>query len=219
MPKLAKVLDKATLIRSCSYTPAGLFNHTAAIYQMMTGYTPDKVSPSGQLDPPIAKRLSVHRRGDRADPSAGPIRCCRSSCCPGRCRNRTSIGKGGTAGFLGARLRPVLPVPGSQRPALNTQDLVAAAGDQSGAGWNAGRRCCRRLTRQMPDIEKAVSEYALDAYDQKALELVISGRARKAFDLNEENDATARQVRPAHVRPIAAAGPPADRSRDRASCR
>src|SRR4029077_18451110 len=44
MPNLAKVLDKTTLINSVSYTPAGLFNHTAAIYQMMTGYTPDKVS-------------------------------------------------------------------------------------------------------------------------------------------------------------------------------
>src|SRR5690349_4820296 len=52
MPNLAKVLDKTTLIRSVSYTPVGLFNHTAAIYQMMTGYTPDKVSPSGQLEPP-----------------------------------------------------------------------------------------------------------------------------------------------------------------------
>src|SRR3954470_14008657 len=53
MPLLAQQLDKATLIRSVSYTPAGLFNHTAAIYQMVTGYTPDKVSPSGQLDPPM----------------------------------------------------------------------------------------------------------------------------------------------------------------------
>ncbi len=38
-----------------SYTPNGLFNHTAAIYQMMTGYTTDKVSPSGQLEPPSPK--------------------------------------------------------------------------------------------------------------------------------------------------------------------
>src|ERR1044071_9626324 len=30
MPQLAKQMDKATLIRSMSYTPAGLFNHTAA---------------------------------------------------------------------------------------------------------------------------------------------------------------------------------------------
>ena len=47
LPKIANVLDKTTLIRSMSYTPNGLFNHTAAIYQMLTGYTTDKVSPSG----------------------------------------------------------------------------------------------------------------------------------------------------------------------------
>src|SRR5437660_9389100 len=52
MPLLAQQMDKCTLVRSVSYTPAGLFNHTAAMYQMLTGYTPDKVAPSGQLDPP-----------------------------------------------------------------------------------------------------------------------------------------------------------------------
>ena len=55
LPKLAQVTDKFTFIRSMSYTPNGLFNHTAAIYQMMTGYTTDKVSPSGQLEPPSPK--------------------------------------------------------------------------------------------------------------------------------------------------------------------
>jgi hypothetical protein len=55
LPKIAGVTDKFTFIRSMSYTPVGLFNHTAAIYQMMTGYTADKVSPSGQLEPPTPK--------------------------------------------------------------------------------------------------------------------------------------------------------------------
>src|SRR5260221_9077379 len=55
LPQMAKVNDKFTMIRSMSYTPNGLFNHTAAIYQIMTGYTTDKVSPSGQLEPPDPK--------------------------------------------------------------------------------------------------------------------------------------------------------------------
>src|SRR5579871_945113 len=55
LPKLAQQVQRATLIRSMSYTPVGLFNHTAAIYQMLTGYTTDKVSPSGQLEPPTPK--------------------------------------------------------------------------------------------------------------------------------------------------------------------
>src|SRR4029434_1621830 len=52
LPKIAGITDKFTFIRSMSYTPVGLFNHTAAIYQIHTGYTADKVSPSGQLEPP-----------------------------------------------------------------------------------------------------------------------------------------------------------------------
>src|SRR5947207_14619425 len=44
MPQFVQQLDKVTLIRSMSYTPNGLFNHTAAIYPMMTGWTTDKVS-------------------------------------------------------------------------------------------------------------------------------------------------------------------------------
>src|SRR5262249_10841135 len=52
MPRFSQVTDKVPLIRTMSYTPVGLFNHTAAIYQMLTGYTADNVSPSGQLEPP-----------------------------------------------------------------------------------------------------------------------------------------------------------------------
>lgn len=44
----------------------------------------------------------------------------------------------------------------------------------------------QKVNALMPQVEKAVSEYALDKYDKKALELVISGRARKAFNLEEE---------------------------------
>ncbi|HEX6987410.1 MAG TPA: DUF1501 domain-containing protein, partial [Planctomycetaceae bacterium] len=34
LPKFATVTDKVTMIRAMSYSPNGLFNHTAAIYQM-----------------------------------------------------------------------------------------------------------------------------------------------------------------------------------------
>ena len=39
-----------------------------------------------------------------------------------------------------------------------------------------------------PDIEKAVENYDLDDYYQRALNLIISGRARKAFDLTQESE-------------------------------
>ncbi len=77
LPKLSKVIDRTTLIRSMSYTPIGLFNHTAAIYQMLTGYTADKVSPSGQLEPPSPKDFpNVGSNISRLKPRLS--RCCRS---------------------------------------------------------------------------------------------------------------------------------------------
>src|SRR3984893_7246591 len=74
MPMLADQLDKVTIIRSMSYTPAGLFNHTAAIYQMMTGWTPDKVSPSGQLGAPDRSDYPwIGAQVPRLKPPNGPM--------------------------------------------------------------------------------------------------------------------------------------------------
>src|ERR1041384_2059550 len=38
----------------------------------------------------------------------------------------------------------------------------------------------------MPDINKAVESYNLDNYYERALNLIVSGRARNAFDLSQE---------------------------------
>ena len=48
----------------------------------------------------------------------------------------------------------------------------------------------QKVNAAMPEIDKAVSEYALNSYYEKALDLVISGRARKAFDLEQEKPET-----------------------------
>ena len=40
----------------------------------------------------------------------------------------------------------------------------------------------------MPELEKAVSAYALNEYYDKAYDLVLSGKARDAFDLTKEPD-------------------------------
>lgn len=183
MPKLAQAIDRATLIRSCSYTPAGLFNHTAAIYQMMTGYTPDKVSPSGQLDPPSRNDYpcmgaEIARIRPPTDPMLPFVML------PRPLQESNVVGKGGTAGFLGAAYDPYYLFQ-DPNGTLNMQDLALRTGIDQGR-MERRATLLQKVDSQMPEIEKAVSEYALDIYDQKALELVISGRARKAFDLSEE---------------------------------
>src|SRR5467141_3317602 len=105
MPQLARQMDKATLIRSVSYTPAGLFNHTAAIYQMMTGYTPDKVSPSGQLEPPSPNDFP-HAGSQIARLKPPTVPMLPFVLLPRPLQESNVIGKGGTGGFLGAAYDP-----------------------------------------------------------------------------------------------------------------
>src|SRR5437588_4573109 len=110
LPELAKVNDKFTMIRSMSYTPNGLFNHTAAIYQIMTGYTTDKVSPSGQLEPPNPKDYpNFGSNIIRLKPSTEPM--LPFVMLPRPLQESGVVGKGGTAGFLGKGFDPYTLFP------------------------------------------------------------------------------------------------------------
>src|SRR6185369_7991260 len=110
LPRLAKVNDKFTMIRSMSYTPNGLFNHTAAIYQIMTGYTTDKVSPSGQLEPPNAKDFpNFGSNIIRLKPVTEPM--LPFVMLPRPLQESNVVGKGGSAGFLGKAYDPYTLFP------------------------------------------------------------------------------------------------------------
>jgi len=193
LPRLAEVIDRLTLVRSMSYTPAGLFNHTAAHYQMLTGYTADKVSPSGQLEPPSPKDFpnvgcNVVRLRPLEEATLPFVMM------PRPLQESNVIGKAGTAGFLGRAFDPyTLYPPGddldqSKMDAVQVDDL-ALRPEVSVARLERRARLRRLVDAEMPDIERAVARYDLDQYEAQALELVLSGRARRAFDVDEEPDA------------------------------
>ncbi len=186
MPRLARQVHRTTLIRSMSYTPVGLFNHTAAIYQIMTGYTPDRVSPSGQLEPPAPNDFP-HFGSQLARLRPPEVPMLPFVMLPRPLQESNVIGKGGTAGFLGAAYDPYYFY---QDPAktLNLDDLTLRPEVTVG---RLERRASLReaVNAAMPEMEKAVEKYALDRYYQKAFDLVSSGRARDAFDLTREPDA------------------------------
>ncbi len=193
LPKLAQVNDKITMIRSMSYTPNGLFNHTAAIYQMMTGYTTDKVSPSGQLEPPSPKDFpNFGSNIIRLQPPTEPM--LPFVMLPRPLQESNVVGKGGTAGFLGKAFDPYTLYPDGDDMDMNKMDRVKID-DLKLRPEVFPERLMRRarlrdlLNQQMPVIEKAVASHNLDAYYERALNLVISGRARDAFDLAQEPDA------------------------------
>jgi hypothetical protein len=193
LPKLAKVNDKMTMIRSMSYTPVGLFNHTAAIYQLLTGYTTDKVSPSGQLEPPTPKDFpNLGCNIARLKPPTEPM--LPFVMMPRPLQESNVVNKGGTAGFLGRAYDPYyLFPPGDDMDMgkmnkIKTDDLklrVEVPSDR------LGRRAKLRdqINQGMAGLEKATKKYDLNEYYEKALGLVLSGKARNAFDLSKETDA------------------------------
>ena len=192
LPKLAKVNDKFTMIRAMSYTPKGLFNHTAAIYQMMTGYTTDKVSPSGQLEPPSPKDFpNFGAQLIRLRPTEQPM--LPFVMLPPRPLQESNVvGKGGTAGFLGKAYDPYTLYPTGDDMDMTKMDRIKIDDLKLHPEVFADRLQRRARLREvisagMPKIDKAVANYKLNGYYDQALNLIVSGRARDAFALERES--------------------------------
>ncbi|MEZ6136952.1 MAG: DUF1501 domain-containing protein [Pirellulaceae bacterium] len=192
LPRLAQINDRFTMIRSMSYTPNGLFNHTAAIYQLMTGYTTDKVSPSGQLEPPTPKDFpnfgsNIIRLRPTDEPMLPLVML------PRPLQESNVIGKGGTAGFLGKAYDPYTLYPDgddmdmSKMERIKIDDLKLRP-DVFAVRLERRAKLRDLVNAQMPEINSAVKDFELDSYYDQALNLIVSGRARDAFSLSREAD-------------------------------
>lgn len=190
LPHLAKVNDKMTMIRSMSYTPNGLFNHTAAIYQIMTGYTTDKVSPSGQLEPPNAKDFpNFGSNIIRLKPPTEPM--LPFVMLPRPLQESNVVGKGGTAGFLGKAFDPYTLFPEGDDMDMDKMNRVKVDDlnlrpDVFAMRLERRARLRDAINDAMPEIDKAVENYNLNEYYDRALNLIVSGRARDAFAIDRE---------------------------------
>ncbi len=185
MPLLAQQMDKMTLIRSMSYTPNGLFNHTAAIYQMMTGWAPDKVSPSGQLEPPSPRDFPhMGCQIAKMRPPEGAMLPFVEM--PRPLQESNVVGKGGAAGFLGKAFDPYRLY---QDPAKDVKlDDLTLRAEVDQTRLKDRFELLKGINGSMKDLDKAVSSYALTEYYEKAYDIVLSGKARDAFDLSKESD-------------------------------
>jgi uncharacterized protein (DUF1501 family) len=196
LPKLASAIDRATLIRSMSYTPNGLFNHTAAIYQMLTGWTADKVSPSGQLEPPSPKDYpNFGCNIVRLKPLPPDVPMLPYVMMPRPLQESNVVGKAGTAGFLGRAYDPYYLYPPGDDMDMAKMSRIKVDDLRLRREVSAERLTRRASLREtisegLPALEKATAKYDLDEYYGKALSLVLSGRARDAFDLTKESEQT-----------------------------
>src|SRR5205085_5968785 len=194
LPRLSQVIDKTTLVRSMSYTPIGLCTHTAATYQMMTGYQADAVSPSGQLEPPTPRDFpnfgcNISRLRPPTVPTLPFVMM------PRPLQESNVVNKGGTAGFLGRAYDPYYLFPAgddmdmNKMSRINVDDLRLRP-EMTQQRMERRGRLRDTIAQGMPALDRATARYDLNNYYGQAVNLVLSGRARNAFDLAREADAT-----------------------------
>ena len=97
------------------------------------------------------------------------------------------IGKGGTGGFLGRAYDPYFffqdPNEEVKLDEFSLREEIPAARLKRRANL------LETITASMPELEKVADSYALNEYYEKAYDLILSERARNAFDLTQETDA------------------------------
>ena len=157
---------------------------------MMTGYTTDKVSPSGQLEPPSPKDFpNFGSNIIRLKPPTEPM--LPFVMLPRPLQESNVVGKAGTAGFLGKAFDPYNLYPSGddmdmkKMDRLKTDDLEMRP-EVFAARLRRRARLRDAVNEAMPEIDKAVERFNLNEYYNRALSLIISGRARNAFDIQQE---------------------------------
>jgi hypothetical protein len=193
LPKLARQAAKFSLIRTVGCKPKGLPNHGSAIYMLMTGHDPGNFSPTGLAVPPSREDL----------PSVGSVTSRFRPCEPGRfsyvticgpTKEAAVVGLGQGAGLLGGAYDPYQMYDDPTQPMK--LDVFALPGDVTLQRLN-GRVDLRRqidsqaLAREAEaatsgDRRRITGRDSFDAFYQKALTILQSNAAVRAFRLEDE---------------------------------
>ncbi len=173
LPQVAKVMDKFSLIRSFTHHDAG---HGPADHYMLTGYHPG-ASFNGGLKPnnlhPSFGSVIAHKLGPR-----GPVP--PYVCLPG-------MHNSGSSAFLGASAVPFTIEADPATPGFAVPDLSPPlALDAQRLGDR--RALLARVDRFQKSAEARANAdtRALSVFSQRAVDLMTSPAAKKAFDIDAE---------------------------------
>jgi hypothetical protein len=180
LPRLAKVMDKVTLIRSMTHT---MKNHNSASYYALTGHAPptDDIRLRDSMDLFPAYGSVV----DRLAPVEGEIPTFVAY--PHVIRDG-SVTPGQHASFLGKVHDPFLFTQDPNGADFKLPELSLPA------NLSYARLEQRREIQQIIDAQSRLLDYSatargLDAYYEKALAMLNSTRLRDAFNLSAEPEA------------------------------
>ncbi len=179
MPRMAKLMDRVTLIRSLHHS---MKNHNPAAYYALTGHAPPvddiRLRDSIELFPAYGSVVDRLAPNDNEVPTfvAYPYRIRDGAITPGQ-----------HASFLGKAHDPLLITEDPNSPDFRLPELSLPD------GLSIDRLRSRRELQKLIDgqsglLERSAEAQGLDAYYRKALAMLDSTRVRRAFDLSQEPD-------------------------------
>src|SRR5437867_4504451 len=190
LPRLAKVMDKVTLIRSMHHT---MKNHNSASYYALTGRAPatddQRLRDSLELFPAYGSVVDklAPIKGDMPTFVAYPHVIADGSITPGQ-----------HASFLGKAHDPLFFAQDPNDPDFGLPELSLPA-DLSLERLESRRELQKLIDRQSRLLEFSSAAQGLDAYYDKALAMLNSPRLRQAFDLASRPCAADEKIGRAHV--------------------
>lgn len=177
LPKLAKVMDKVTLIRTMTHT---MKNHNSAGYYALSGVSPatddQRLRDSLDLNPAYGSVVSklAPVSGEMPTFVAYPYTVSDGSITPGQ-----------HASFLGKAFDPLTILREPHEPDFNLPELTLP--DNLTIDRMQHRRGLQRIIdAQMKIHEQSAEARGLDSYYDRALRMLSSDKLRKAFDLSKE---------------------------------
>lgn len=179
LPRVAKVMDKVTLIRSMHHT---MKNHNSASYYALTGHAPpvDDIRLRDSLDLYPGYGCVV----DRLAPCGSEMPT--HVAFPYVIRDG-SVTPGQHASFLGKAHDPLLITQDPNAKNFRLPELSLPA-NLSFERLEQRRELQKLIDEQSRLLDFSATAQGLDAYYDKALAMLNSERLRKAFDLSAESD-------------------------------
>jgi len=178
LPHVAGVTDNLAILRGLTH---GDPDHTAGYHVMMTG-----------VHPGTGGNFSRNKQDNNVHPCLGSMVAKvggGNGSLPPYISVPNFINSGGPA-FLGASYAPFVIESDPASPEFSVRDIVlpeSVAGDRSVRRQQA-LRDVNRFEREVERISKNVQ--AVDIFQEKAYNLMTSQRAKEAFDIAREDDAT-----------------------------
>ncbi|MCA9123500.1 MAG: DUF1501 domain-containing protein [Planctomycetaceae bacterium] len=185
LPKQAAMLDKFTILRSVDARNSS--HQPNMVFQSGNLEATPRTNPKGDMYPAIASIVAKHHGAN--SPGIPPYVAFQT--------DKTHVGYGG---YLGKQYDPFIAQQAAKLPIYT--DVGVDTGRVGGAdlfdlplGLSQDRIHDRRsllnqFDRLHSNLDRQGSMKALDTYSQQAVEMVLGSRAREAFDITREPQAT-----------------------------